>query len=300
MRFPSPRPPVLRWPGSGKQSSISSEEIKSYNGKDNTCRICWEGADAEPDGSLIAPCTCKGTTRYVHIRCLRKWKLARLAAGDVRASDFCEICHSRYKLPHGMPRRPPPASWLVDWLRQSIAQAKDLINRDPQKLLERICQVSFAANAVIQGSYYAGRGLQRGFLSSTQSLGPRMLAFLGWVPELILGSAAFPPLQFPIFASSTAIIIASLVEVAVCSAAGAYLGFLYGSSVGTLRLLHWAVSVTLAVPLRTCGLLQGGLSKALSRGGLVLSSIFCGSKSKASASTFLVQVCLIRFLFGRR
>lgn len=49
-----------------------------------------------------------------------------------------------------MPRRPPPASWLVDWVKQSIAHAKDLMNRDPQKLLERICQVSFAANAVIQ------------------------------------------------------------------------------------------------------------------------------------------------------
>ncbi len=40
--------------------------------------------------------------------------------------------------------------------------------------------------------------------------------------------------QAPIFFSSAAIVIASLVEVAVCSAAGAYLGFLYGSSVGNL------------------------------------------------------------------
>lgn len=48
---------------------------------------------------------------------------------------------------------------------------------------------------LVQGSYYAGRGLQRGFLSSTQSLGPRVLTFLGWVPELILGSAAIPSLQ---------------------------------------------------------------------------------------------------------
>lgn len=69
---------------------------------------------------------------------------------------------------------------------------------------------------------------------------------------------------------------------------------------GTLRLLHWTVLVTLAVPFRASSLLRGGLARALSQGGLLLSSIFCGNKSRASATTFLAQVCLIRFLFGRR
>ena len=40
--------------------------------------------------------------------------------------------------------------------------------------------------------------------------------------------------QFPIALSSVALVLAAVVEVAVCSAAGAYLGFLYGSSVGEL------------------------------------------------------------------
>lgn len=69
---------------------------------------------------------------------------------------------------------------------------------------------------------------------------------------------------------------------------------------GTLRLLHWTVSLTLAVPFRASSAVRGGLAKALSHGGMLLSSIFCGDKSKASATTFLAQVCLIRFLFGRR
>ena len=38
--------------------------------------------------------------------------------------------------------------------------------------------------------------------------------------------------QFPIALSSVALVLAAVVEVAACSAAGAYLGFLYGSSVG--------------------------------------------------------------------
>jgi len=63
-----------------------------------------------------------------------------------------------------------------------------------------------------------------------------------------------------------------------------------------LRLLHWSASVTLALPMRTGGLLGGALAKAMSGGG----ALFFGSQSKASATTFLAQVCLIRFLFGRR
>lgn len=56
----------------------------------------------------------------------------------------------RYKLPEGTPNGAPLRSWLLDWLKQRVAYAKDLVDRDPQKLLERLCQVSFAANAVIQ------------------------------------------------------------------------------------------------------------------------------------------------------
>ena len=48
--------------------------------------------------------------------------------------------------------------------------------------------------------------------------------------------------QFPILLSSSAILVAAAVEVAVCSAAAAYLGFLYGSSMGARDLPSPCVS----------------------------------------------------------
>lgn len=70
--------------------------------------------------------------------------------------------------------------------------------------------------------------------------------------------------------------------------------------VGTLRLLHWSINQTLTVPLRTGALVSGVLGKLMTGGGLLLSSVFCGSKTRAAASTFFAQVCLIKVLFGSR
>jgi hypothetical protein len=105
---------------------------------------------------------------------------------------------SRYKVPKGLLAAegvPAPSSRLLGYLKQAWKQARYLAGTDPQKLLERICQLSFAANALVQGGYYAGWGMQQAFLGCAQSLSPTVVGFLKWTPELILGSAAFPCLQ---------------------------------------------------------------------------------------------------------
>ena len=48
-----------------------------------TCRICLE------DGDLIQPCDCKGTSAYVHEKCLLKWL-------NVSDRTDCEICKFEY------------------------------------------------------------------------------------------------------------------------------------------------------------------------------------------------------------
>jgi hypothetical protein len=41
---------------------------------DRQCRICY-GDDGDPTlGRLFSPCKCKGTMRYVHVECLRRWR----------------------------------------------------------------------------------------------------------------------------------------------------------------------------------------------------------------------------------
>ena len=68
------------------------------------CRFCLE-----PDviSNLISPCSCTGSSRYVHLRCLRIWQTSnsldnpRRNAQD-RRGEICQSCTS--------PFDPPPPS----------------------------------------------------------------------------------------------------------------------------------------------------------------------------------------------
>ena len=51
-----------------------------------TCRICLESSDEE---SLIAPCRCNGSSKFVHRDCLQQWI-------DVKKKKQCECCRSHY------------------------------------------------------------------------------------------------------------------------------------------------------------------------------------------------------------
>lgn len=42
------------------------------------CYMCFDDEDTS-ENPLVAPCLCKGGTRYVHLTCLQKWQSS---AGD--------------------------------------------------------------------------------------------------------------------------------------------------------------------------------------------------------------------------
>lgn len=58
-----------------------------------TCRICF---DEEEASALLSPCSCAGTSQYVHTECLLSW---------IQASrrDRCEVCKVRFRLPEELP-----------------------------------------------------------------------------------------------------------------------------------------------------------------------------------------------------
>ncbi|KAG0141310.1 hypothetical protein CROQUDRAFT_664042 [Cronartium quercuum f. sp. fusiforme G11] len=61
------------------------------------CRICLAGRDDEDVslGRFIQPCLCRGTMAYIHVGCLRRW---RLTAPSLRSFYQCDQCGYRYKL----------------------------------------------------------------------------------------------------------------------------------------------------------------------------------------------------------
>ncbi|KAF9190896.1 hypothetical protein BGZ50_009774 [Haplosporangium sp. Z 11] len=59
------------------------------------CRICFETDDDKDSesGRLISPCLCKGSSRYIHLGCLEKW---RKNAPRSESYYACDTCHYKY------------------------------------------------------------------------------------------------------------------------------------------------------------------------------------------------------------
>lgn len=89
--------------------------------RSKTCRICLEvevehlNASSSPSSapapvqSLIAPCHCRGTARWVHRTCLDAWREA--ARGSVAKRDKCTVCGFAYRIERGSAAYLP--SWFV-------------------------------------------------------------------------------------------------------------------------------------------------------------------------------------------
>ena len=62
----------------------------------HTCRMCLAEDSAS---SMVAPCSCTGSQRYVHVSCLRRWQSV-LAEGRVNVGrgKTCSVCRVDFAL----------------------------------------------------------------------------------------------------------------------------------------------------------------------------------------------------------
>uniref|UniRef100_M4BEP9 RING-CH-type domain-containing protein n=1 Tax=Hyaloperonospora arabidopsidis (strain Emoy2) TaxID=559515 RepID=M4BEP9_HYAAE len=71
------------------------------------CYICYDGEDDVENNPLVAPCHCKGDTKYVHLDCLQRWNNNLDADGtnpnqkvcavtNTDGLDVCSICKATY------------------------------------------------------------------------------------------------------------------------------------------------------------------------------------------------------------
>lgn len=60
---------------------------------DDICRICYDSEAPAPGDSLIAPCKCRGSMKYVHRTCLNSW---RLRSRKKTSFDKCDYCGHTY------------------------------------------------------------------------------------------------------------------------------------------------------------------------------------------------------------
>jgi E3 ubiquitin-protein ligase DOA10 len=72
-----------------------------------SCRICL--SEDEPENPIISPCSCTGSVKYIHVKCIKEWlegkkhmKLTPQVNSYIWRGLECEICKSFYNdtIPH--------------------------------------------------------------------------------------------------------------------------------------------------------------------------------------------------------
>jgi E3 ubiquitin-protein ligase DOA10 len=65
------------------------------------CRICL--SEEEPNNTLISPCSCTGSMKYIHFNCLKEWlegkkhmKETAIVNSYIWKNLECEICKTSY------------------------------------------------------------------------------------------------------------------------------------------------------------------------------------------------------------
>eukprot|EP01038_Epipyxis_sp_PR26KG_P011735 gene11735-15701_t len=97
----------LRESAESMSSSLPAETFVGSggiaNGERYVCYMCYETHNTDED-ALVAPCECKGDTRYLHVQCLQKWyqsSVCGVQAQVIRTTGngapACKICGAAYK-----------------------------------------------------------------------------------------------------------------------------------------------------------------------------------------------------------
>lgn len=87
-------------------------------GPDDVCRVCFGGPLDSPT-TLIAPCGCKGTQRFIHPECLRAWQTSLLGSvASRRRARICTVCNTPYNVL-------PPSLSMAARLRGAVCDMWD-------------------------------------------------------------------------------------------------------------------------------------------------------------------------------
>ena len=80
-----------------------SKGLGLTNGERFICYMCYETHDTADD-PLVAPCDCRGDTRYLHVQCLQKWYQTSMNSHRAQViritgsgAPACKICGGAYK-----------------------------------------------------------------------------------------------------------------------------------------------------------------------------------------------------------
>lgn len=86
------------------QPDRSPSTRSSLDGDEDMCWVCYGGHSETEKGGLISPCQCRGSVRWVHASCLRRWvttrstTTAQWSSPETAGRFTCPNCKAPYKI----------------------------------------------------------------------------------------------------------------------------------------------------------------------------------------------------------
>lgn len=99
---------------SSAQNSACGGQEEGFGRRDGVCRLCFES-----DGDIIAPCSCKGSSKWIHRNCLDTW---RASGQNPRAMTHCCECGFQYLLTVRRVENSPVETERRNLIRQMASQ----------------------------------------------------------------------------------------------------------------------------------------------------------------------------------
>lgn len=100
-------------------NSLEFKEMEMEESKElKICRICLEEEvkdDNDPENAFVSPCSCKGSSKYVHLGCLKNWikskKLPNKQPNDPHQHSLQSSLMSLFRSLFGLSNQPTPRTF---------------------------------------------------------------------------------------------------------------------------------------------------------------------------------------------
>jgi hypothetical protein len=86
-----------------ESNKFKSEQDTSKKLDEKMCRVCLSDENTADDPLIESPCSCIGSVRFIHIKCLKHWLRSKVAERRTEVAvsyawkDFeCEVCKTKY------------------------------------------------------------------------------------------------------------------------------------------------------------------------------------------------------------
>ena len=103
---PLPPPMSLPPPAAASSDIVRPLDLEAQEEEKRTCRICLEEDNDDDRSSMIAPCLCKGSSKWVHRHCLDQWRTNQNDENHIAFSK-CMECKFQYHMEIVMPMGGP-------------------------------------------------------------------------------------------------------------------------------------------------------------------------------------------------